>query len=147
MRRILLTTVTALALVVTLSSQASAQWSFWSQGIPCSATGVVPRLDGIGTMAGGSSNLLTLTDGEPGANCFLVLGASSLRLPFKGGILGPNPDLILPISLDASGAWNLAFVWPAGTPAGTCVWLQVWCPDAGAPQGFCASNTLKATSS
>ena len=86
-------------------TQVAAQWSLWSAGTPC-ADGVIPRLDGIGPMRPTTTNVLTLTDAPTNHTCILVVGFTSLRAPFGGGTLGPNPDLLIVIVTDAAGGWS-----------------------------------------
>jgi hypothetical protein len=43
------------------------------------------------------------------------------------------------------GGFLLAFTWPSGVPAGIQIWFQHWVTDAGGPNGFSASNGLRAT--
>ncbi len=119
-------------------------WECWSPGLACS-NGVVPEIKCIGDLTPGSLNELNVCDAPPNAPAFLVIGVSSLRVPFKGGILGPSPDFIINLVTDAAGNITLPFIWPA-VPAGTCVWVQYWFKDPGAPSGFCATKTLKGTS-
>jgi hypothetical protein len=40
----------------------------------------------------------------------------------------------------------LPFVWPAGVPAGTALYFQIWVSDPSAPAGLSASNGLKGVS-
>ncbi len=145
-RRSLTIAAVALVFLLTAADGATAQWTNWSPGTPCSS-GFTIRLDGIGTMSSPSTNTLVATDGPPGTTCFLVIGFTSLRTPFFGGILGPSPDIVLPVVFDASGGWTLPFGWPAGVPAGTMLWYQIWCPDSALTPPWCSSNTLKSTSS
>lgn len=119
-------------------------WSTWNAGLPCS-NGVTPSLTGSGPLVPGTPFTLALSGGPPLAPAYLVIGLSSLRAPFKGGILGPSPDLITPLALDPSGSLAFSLVWPA-LPAGTMLWWQYWIADPGNPLGFCASETLKSTS-
>ncbi len=109
------------------------------------ASGSVPVLTGAGTLAPASLNSLTLTGVTPGVVCFLVVGFSAINVPFKGGILGPAPNLIIPVPTNTAGGVFLPFTWP-NVPAGTMVWLQFWCPDPILPWNYCSSNTLKITS-
>jgi hypothetical protein len=107
--------------------------------------GEVPHLVGSGPLTGGSANQIDLTNALPGTFTNLVLGLSLLEAPFKGGVLVPSPDLIIPgLPVDAGGGFSLPFAWPDGIPAGTKFWFQHWVLDPGGPFGFAASNGLEA---
>jgi hypothetical protein len=120
-------------------------WADVQQGLAGSAA-MPPELSATGTLVVGSPVALTLAEAAPGAATALVIGLSQLGLPFKGGTLVPNPDLVLGgFVTDASGGLLLASTWPAGLPSGTPLWFQDWVVDAGGPHGFAASDALKAT--
>ena len=53
--------------------------------------------------------------------------------------------ILAPIPAGAGGAWTLPVAWPSGLPCALSGWLQVWFADAGAPQGFAATNGLRGT--
>lgn len=135
----------AIVFFLTAAETASAQWTFWSAGTPC-VDGSVIRLDGVGTMSSGSLNTLVATDGPPLGACFMIVGFTSLRVPFGGGTLGPNPDIIFPVTFDAAGGWSLPFTWPA-LPPDVMLCYQIWCPTPALSPPWCSSNTLKSTSS
>lgn len=109
--------------------------------------GVVPVLEGAGPAKPGSlGNSFTISMGPASGSAFLVLGLSELAAPFKGGILGPAPDVFLPaLGLDASGGLGFVFALPADVPAGLEVFAQAWLPDPGVVPAFSATNTLKLT--
>jgi hypothetical protein len=127
-----------------VSFPATQTWMNWSPGEPCAPSGVTPVLTGTGKAIQGDLAFTTavLTSAPPLTPAFLVIGFTSLRLPFKGGILGPSPDIILNLFTDATGSITLPFTIPAGTPPGTMLWAQYWFADA---VNFCSSNTLKLT--
>jgi hypothetical protein len=105
----------------------------------------VPVMWGEGSLQPGPY-ALHLEDGPTSAPLFLVLGFSLLNAPFKGGVLVPQPDLILDgLATHGTGAFELVDTWPAGIPPGTVAHLQAWMPDASAPKGFAASNGLTIT--
>jgi hypothetical protein len=98
--------------------------------------------DGVPDAVTGSPH----SQGPPSTATTLIAGVSALQAPFKGGVLVPVPDVLLPgLPLDASGALSLQSTWPASAPAGFSFWLQFWTPDAGAPKGFAASNGVMGT--
>lgn len=100
-------------------------------------------LNGNGPLTAGSATELRILGGGPGAVATLVIGIAQLSAPFKGGVLVPTPDVLLPVLLDAAGAALLPLAWPAGLPAGAELFWQAWQSDAGAPLGLAASNGLR----
>ena len=75
---------------------------------------------------------------------FLFLGFASLFADFKGGSLGPTPDVLIVLPT-GSGTLDLPSGMPAGAPGNFSFYLQMWTPDAGGPHGADATNTLQAT--
>ena len=118
-------------------------WTDLGGGVAGSAG--LPLLEGTGSLIGGSSLTLSFSGAPAFQPTLLVVGVSQLGAPFKGGTLWPSADIVAPIGAAANGSWTLPATWPAGLPAAASVWLQVWFPDAGAPQGFAASGGLRAT--
>ena len=104
----------------------------------------VPQLTGTGPLTTGSSNQLDLTGAQPSASVTLVVGLSAILVPFKGGTMVPNPDFLVALATDPTGAVSLPFTWPGGVPAGTSFYLQAWIEDPGASFGLSASNGLQA---
>lgn len=109
------------------------------------ASGVAPLLRGDGSLLAGTPYSLTLSGAAPSTNSFLVLGASDLSAPFKGGLLIPFPHLVQGGFLtDAFGGWQIGGPWPAGVTPGQPFWVQVWIVDPSGPVGFTSSNGLTA---
>jgi len=104
-----------------------------------------PQLAATGNLCRSAPGTLSLSHARPGATAFLVIGLSSLWTPFHGGTLLPAPDVIVPLSVDATGASALPFTFPIGVPESTSLWFQHWIPDPAGPKGFAASNALLAT--
>lgn len=105
-----------------------------------------PVLAGSGPLVGGQSVTLTLSNGKPLASAAMIVGFTQLSVAFKGGVLVPSVNLLVPgLALNGAGVISLSFTWAAGLPAGTQVFLQMWMPDAAGPAGFAASNGLRAT--
>ena len=100
-------------------------------------------LAGSGTLQPSSPIGLTLSGATPSTLVFLVLGATSLGAPFKGGTLWPTPTAVVGLPTNASGSLALSATWPSSIPCGFPLYLQVWWPDGGAPQGFAGSNGLR----
>ncbi len=116
-------------------------WFDLAQPLP--GTGGAPLLVGSGPLADGQLMALELTNALPGGTAYVIAGLSYLGAPLKGGVLGPGPDIIVALPIDVSGGVTLSALWPSGVPAGFSIWFQEWFADAGGPQGFAASNTLR----
>lgn len=115
-------------------------------GSALAGTPGAPLLVGTGSLAPNSPVALALTNVLPNSATTFVIGASALSAPFKGGLLVPNPDVLLAgFPTGPAGAVTLAGTWPAGLPSGFTFYFQCWTADAGGPAGFSASNALRAT--
>jgi hypothetical protein len=108
--------------------------------------GVVPVLSGSGPGVPGTVHALLLEQARPDTTATLVVGFVELAAPFKGGVLGPSPDLLVfGLPTDAEGALALPFILPAAAPPGLTLWMQAWVSDPAASAGLSASNTLAFT--
>jgi hypothetical protein len=105
----------------------------------------LPLIAGHGPLTAGSTNDVALTKARQNVTAFLVVGLSPLEAPFKGGVLVPNPDVVVPVPTGALGSAVLPFTWPAAIPSGFTIFLQYWIPDPVGVQGFAATQGLKAT--
>src|SRR5262245_5765065 len=77
---------------------------------------------------------------------FLVAGLSEAFAPFKGGVMVPEPDLVVgPMSTGTGPTFKLEGRWPNGLTVGTALTLQWWLIDAMAPQGMSASTAVRIT--
>jgi hypothetical protein len=102
-----------------------------------------PALGASGALTAGSPLQLSIAGGPPGGLAVLVMGLSPLVVPFKGGTLLPEADRILAgLPLSPGGDLVLDATWPAQFAAPHVVLVQVWCPEAAAPKGWVASNSL-----
>jgi hypothetical protein len=101
-----------------------------------------PHLTGAGAIVPDTPWIFRLSRGLPGNLAGWVLGISELSAPFKGGVLVPNPDLILFFGLDGAGSVILNDIWPSGTPLPEPLWIQVWMPDPAGPKGWTTSPAL-----
>jgi hypothetical protein len=108
-----------------------------STGTPCSSGHLTPAVGGDAS--------LSLTGALPFAPAWLVIGLDRINLPFKGGVLVPAPDLLLPFVVDGAGGHAFAWTWPGGLPTGSKLWIQYWIVDLGAPVGLSASNGVGVT--
>lgn len=101
---------------------------------------------GQGSLVGGTAVVSTLSGALAFAPAALVLGYTYLNAPFKGGLWGPFPDIVIAgVPTNSQGQISLPSTWPVGVPAGFQFYLQWWMADAGASAGFAGSNTLGAT--
>lgn len=120
---------------------ASPSWDMVGPGTPGSSG--VPSLEGVGLLSPSNPLSLEVSGALGTAPTYLVAGLSQLLAPFKGGVLVPQPDLILPgLLTDANGALTLNLPWVDDAPAGLPVTLQFWIVDAGGPVGFSATNGI-----
>jgi hypothetical protein len=105
-----------------------------------------PALSATGSLCPGEPATLLLENAVPGGSTHLVLGFSALGAPFKGGLMVPQPDVVvLGLPLDGAGSHQLDLTWPGGVPRDITFWFQHWIPDAAGPAGFSASNGLSGT--
>jgi len=132
---------------LTLSNVSISPLPWINLGLGKPGTAGVPLLDGTDTLSGGSPNQLFLTKAKPSSPAMLFVGLSAINAPFKGGTLVPQPTVLAPLSTNPAGAQSLLFTWPTGVPMGLPVYFQFWIQDAGAAQGFSASNGLKGVTS
>lgn len=102
-----------------------------------------PSLVGVGTMAAGTQQIITLTNAAPSANAILFVAATSVPAPFKGGTILPN-TAIPPVFgfTDATGGIQFRFVLAASFPSGGEAWLQWGIQDAAAIKGVSLSNAI-----
>jgi hypothetical protein len=139
--------VSPLLCLALLSSVASAADPFLvtTPGKPGGA-GLVPVLSGSGSGFPGTVNALKLAQAANSSSATLVVGLSELAAPFKGGVLGPSVDMLVPgLPTDGQGKLALPFVLPAGAPSGVTLWTQCWVIDPAASGGLSASNSLAFT--
>ena len=119
---------------------------FSDQGNGLAGTNGVPVLTGSGTLAPSTPIGLLLTNALPGSTTTLIIGLSALNAPFKGGVLVPNPDvLIFGLPINGLGTLALNGTWPGNIPSNVSFYFQHWIVDAGGPVGLAASNGLKGT--
>ncbi|HEX5011447.1 MAG TPA: integrin alpha [Planctomycetota bacterium] len=105
----------------------------------------IPTMEGVGSLAVDTTASIQIDHANPGGIGFLILGTSSLGLPFKGGALIPSPDFVFPFLLDASGGAALSNKVPATGAAIPPFFLQAWFFDPVAPTGASASDALYAS--
>ena len=104
--------------------------------------GMAPTLAATSDVCAFAGDLeLLASDMRPTTAATLVIGFSTLSAPFKGGTLGPSPDLIVPGLPTGFGGLPLSLPLPYGA-AGLDLALQLWVQDVDGPVGFSATNTL-----
>jgi uncharacterized membrane protein len=104
----------------------------------------IPQLSGTGPLTAGSPTSVVLSQGKPSAPAAFVIGLSAGNLPFKQGVLVPQPNQLLPIpALSTHGAVGLSFNWPASVPGAFELYWQCLIADPAAPAGVALSNALR----
>lgn len=101
-----------------------------------------PVLKGSGPLTPGTFSALRVTNAEPLMPAWIVAGGSEVNLPIAGGLLIPDPQIILSVGTDATGALVLPFKLDASTPPGFRIVAQAWVLDPGAPEWLTATNGL-----
>lgn len=128
-------------------SAASGGGTWTSVGDGLSGASGVPELVGGGLLADAEPGGLALSHGSANAPCALFAATSIGGKPFKGGVLVAEPVAgIFFLLTDASGAFSLNWVFPAGVPVGTLFCFQVAIEDVGAIKGVSLSNGVSAFS-
>lgn len=123
-------------------AQTFAYWTDLGQGMG-GALGP-PVLAGQGLLYGGMPIVLHVTNAPPHNPVTLVIGISALNAPFKGGVMVPTPNLVIPAGLIGMGKTDFAGTWPSNLPAGVQLWMQFWIVDPTAPLGLSATNAVLA---
>ncbi len=95
-----------------------------------------PHLNVWGQTHAGGLVTLSISSAAPTASGGLVVGFSQATVSFKGGVLVPSPDLIVPVGTDENGAWRIDAPLSAEIPTGVPIFLQALITDDGAPSGF-----------
>jgi arylsulfatase A-like enzyme len=107
-----------------------------------------PGLATNGTLLPGDALTLRLFDAAPVAAAGLVVGLDALQAAFKGGVMVPDPTgpggQVLAFLTGGGGKLLLSATWPPAVPAGFEIFFQFWIMDAAAPQGYAASNAVRA---
>jgi hypothetical protein len=138
------TALMTLILAALLAADSAAQWTVVGPGKAC-LDGTVPAMNlqgghpTLGIQPGQVCQLSVVAPGAPEAR--LVVGVSFLGAPFKGGVLGPMPTVVVPIS--ASAAVVLGFPWPMDMDPGASLYFQAVLRDGGS---YCMTETWKGTS-
>lgn len=111
--------------VIVIPSRRSPWWNVGG-GVPGAS-----RLEAVGELTPGST-LRLLLEGPPFSTVWVAAGLSPSLQPVGGGQLVPQPDVLLPLVIDADGKIHLDTHVPVDTPAGVPLYVQPWELPAGA---------------
>lgn len=103
----------------------------------------IPNLDVTGVFAPGNEVVFSISQAKPNTNFVLVAGATIVNLPIFGGILIPNPELLVPGATDAQGHAQVALTWQI--PLGV-TYFQFGVVDPSAVEGWALSNAISVRS-
>ena len=118
--------------------------SHWTDvGLGLAGTHGTPQLTGSGPLIAGAPIAVALVGARENSSATLVVGLSLLAAPFKGGVLGPSPDVLLAgFGTGAKGKIELPGTWPTGLASGFTIWAQWWIVDPAGAKGLAASNVV-----
>ncbi len=116
-------------------------WTDLGQSLP--GTHGAPLLEASGSLAELTQVTLDLDNALENSQAWLIIGVAQLGAPFKGGVLVPTPDVVLPLVTNAAGMLGFTATFPAGLPVGTQLLLQCWIQDPAAVAGYAASNAQR----
>src|SRR6185436_6959763 len=105
----------------------------------------VPHLAGQGSLEPATPFSVALSGAMPFSPSTLVAGLSAIDAPFKGGVMVPALNLLVPVPTGTAGGYSFSSTWPPSLPSGFHLYLQVWITDPAGPAGLSASNALLAT--
>lgn len=107
-----------------------------------------PLLVGEGSCEEDTDVTIYLSNAPPSAYTAFFFGFSRIDIPFLGGTLVPNPDvLFLGLPTDGAGEISITDTIPSGTPAGIDAWSQFFILENAStkPKTWVASNGLQLT--
>lgn len=101
-----------------------------------------PLLVADGTLLAGGEVTLTHLNLPPDSPGMTMLGLSAIDVPFRGGVLVPDP--VWPIAGLTTGDGTLQLIgrWPANVPSGLSLYIQTWVVDLAGPAGIVATNAV-----
>ncbi len=114
------------------------RWTDRGQALAGSAG--TPRLAAEGPFVAGPGIVMHVERAMPVTVGIWVAGGGEVMVPVLGGVLVPNPDVLLAFVTDAHGRSTFEPVMPAPVPVGAILALQAWLLDPAGPAGFAASN-------
>ena len=130
----------ALVLIIAGVAEAAGTWTDLGYALP--GTFGLPQLQCHGSLLPDSSLVVDLSNTLPAAKAYLVIGASAIYAPYKGGVLVPSFDLLVPWWADGQGDLQLSGHWPGGLPSGIAFYMQFWIDDPAAVAGRAGSNAV-----
>jgi hypothetical protein len=104
-----------------------------------------PILNAVGSLCPGDLIDLTVSGAPSNALVVYAIGTQLLNAPFKGGLMVPDPLLLVGVFADAAGTASLVAPSPAGLPPSLDVIVQAWMADLGGVFGYSASSAVFAT--
>ncbi len=105
-----------------------------------------PALTPLGELCSESHYVLALSQAAILKPNWLVVGFSNLSAPFKGGVLVPAADLVIPgPQVSFGGQASISGYFPPAIPPGVKLYFQWWIQDPAGPAGFTASNAWEGT--
>ncbi|GEM_PF-2435433 len=140
----------AVALLVILAPAVRADppgnaWTDLGNGL--AGTHGTPVLTGTGPFVATTTLSLTLDGALAQSMAFWVVGFGRSDAPFKGGVMVPSADIVLPQptlgTVGTPATLSLQGVVPKGVPQGSKLFVQCWVADGAGPLAFAASNALK----
>lgn len=120
----------------------ASEFSRWTNLGQALGASTAPLLVGSGSWKPGQPIGLSITGAKASATGVVVVGASQLAQPFKGGVMVPHPDFGAAIVTDVQGKVATSGILPVNSPPGFETFLQAWFIDASGPQGFTATNAV-----
>ena len=133
-----------LPLLLLLAPAGAAQSGPWTDlGFALAGTNGLPHLQCSGPLTPGSGVSLSLANAKFSTPAYLVIGASAIYAPYKGGVLVPNFDLLFVLWTDDQGEVNAVAHWPPNVPSGFALYLQYWIDDDAAVAKRAGSNAVK----
>ena len=115
---------------------------FVSWGQALAGSNGLPVLHGSGNVAANQTIAVTMTGALANTLAVQVIGFLPGYMSLRGGVLVPNPDIVLFGLTDAAGTLPLSLVWPASPPS-YGVFFQYGVFDGAAVQGVSMSNALQ----
>ena len=118
-------------------------WRDWEDmGGSVGGPGGPPRLWLTGLLRTGSTLSFEMTDAPPSSTGLLVFGLAALSAPFRGGMMVPTLDVLVPIPIDAQGEFTIDLPITDSMPSGAQLYVQTWFPDSSAPAGWAGTTGL-----
>jgi hypothetical protein len=112
------------------------------------SAGELPTLRAYGDLAAGSVVTVRARHLPASKLGSWFIGLTAANVPFKQGVLVPNPFgpfFRFFVASDANGAFTIAAPNPQSVFLGLSIVHQIWIQDPGATAGVCATNGLQET--